>query len=117
MRPKIFDLLFRDDRLFVLEVAPVKTQDLMSSAPAKHEWAVVTRRNVPGYPPHRTDSFPSKSEAIAYYKKVVVETPRVSLGKKSPDPLPSLETYISWLVAEKLYDPVLNPTAEVRPDA
>jgi len=111
MRPKIFDLLFHDDRMFILEIAPVATRDLMSSAPARSEWAVITRRNVPGYPPHRTDAFPTRSEAIEYYKRVVVHTPRVSLGEKPPESPPTLEAYEAWLVAEKLYDPVLNPTA------
>lgn len=113
MRPKILDVLFKDDRLFVLEVSAVTTRILTSNAPEKKEWAVITRRNVPGYPPFRTDSFPTRAEAVNYYKKVVVETPRVSLGNKSPNPPPSLEDYTAWLVAEKLYDPLLNPSADV----
>ena len=117
MRPKIFDLLFKDDHMFVLEVCPITTRNLTSSEPEKYEWAVITRRNVPGYPPHRSDTFPSKKEAIEYYKKVVVETPRVSLGNKSPVPPPTIETYTSWLIAENLYDPLLNPNAPVKPDA
>lgn len=95
MRPKIFDLLFKDDRMFVLEVCPVTTRTSTSSAPEKHEWAVITRRNVPGYPPHRSDTFSTEAEAVEYYKKVVVETPRVSLGNKSSIPLPTLEAYTS----------------------
>jgi len=117
MRPKIFDLLFKDDRMFVLEVCPVTTRSLTSSAPEKQEWAVITRRNVPGYPPHRSDTFPNRGEAIDYYKKVVIETPRVSLGNKSPVPPPTLEAYTSWLVTENLYDPILNPSAPVKSDA
>ena len=117
MRPKIFDLLFKDDRMFVLEVSPVTTRSLTSSAPEKHEWAVITRRNVPGYPPHRSDTFPSRTEAVEYYKNVVVETPRVSLGNKAPAPPPTPEAYTSWLIAENLYDPLLNPNAPVKPDA
>lgn len=117
MRPKILDLLFKDDRMFVLVVCPVTTRNLMSSAPAKQEWAVITRRNVPGYPPRRSDAFSTRAEAIKYYKRVVVETPRVSLGNKSPDPSPTLEEYTSWLLAENLYDPILNPSAPVKSDA
>jgi len=117
MRPKILDLLFKDDRMFVLEVCPVTTRNLTSSATEKQEWAVITRRNVPGYPPHRSDTFSTKAEAIEYFKKVVVETPRISLGNKSPVPPPDLETYKSWLIAENLYDPILNPDAPVKPDA
>ena len=118
-------MLFHDDRMFVLEISPVESRDATSTvldlsgdtSRKPKEWAVVTRRNVPGFPPHRVDPFPTKAEAIAYYKRVVVETPRKSLGEKSPDPLPSLETYIAWLTAEGLFDPILNPTAPRRPDA
>jgi hypothetical protein len=117
MRPKIFDLLFKDDRMFVLEVGSVTTRSLTSKAPEKQEWAVITRRNVRGYPPHRSDTFSTRVEAIEYYKKVVVETPRVSLGNKSPLPPPTLEAYTSWLVEENLYDPILNPGAPVKSDA
>lgn len=116
MRPEIFDHLFKDDRMFVLEVCPVTTRHLTSSEPAKHEWAVITRRNVPGYPPHRSDTFSTKNEAVEFYKKVVVETPRVSLGHKLPTPPPTIEAYTSWLIAENLYDPLLNPSAPVNPD-
>lgn len=117
MRPKIFDLLFQDDRMFVFEVCSVKTQILISSEPEKQEWAVITRRNVPGYPPYRSDNFSTRAEAIDYYKKGVIETPRVSLGSKSPVPPPTLDVYTSWLVAENLYDPILNPDAPIRSDA
>jgi hypothetical protein len=111
MRPKIFDLLFKDDRMFVLEVCPITTSTLASGKPPQKEWGVITRRNVPGYPPYRTDSFPSRSEAVSFYKKIVIETPRVSLGNKSPDPLPTIEEYTRWLLDEGIYDPLLNPEA------
>lgn len=103
--------------MFVLEICPVTMRSLTSSAPEMQEWAVITRRNVPGYPPHRSDTFSSRAEAVEYYKKVVVETPRVSLGNKPPDPLPTLDAYTSWLLAENLYDPILNQSAPVKPDA
>lgn len=111
MRPKIFDLLFQDDRMFVLEVSPVTTSVSTSNDPPKMEWSVIIRRNVPDYPPYRVDSFPTKSEAIEYYKKVVVTTPRVSLGNKSLEPIPTTDEYIRWLIQEGLYDPLLNPDA------
>lgn len=117
MRPKIFDLLFHDDRMFVLEVTPVTSRDGMSTVPEKREWAIVTRRNVPGYPQHRVDSFPTRAEAVAYFKCVVVETPRVSLAEKSPDPLPTIEAYSAWLVVQNLHDPILNPGAPRQTDA
>lgn len=100
--------------MFVLEVTAVTTRSLISKELKNKKWAVITRRNVPGYPPYRTDTFSTRSEAIDYYKKIVVETPRVSLGNKAPNPPPSLENYQSWLVAEKLYDPLLNPNASVK---
>ena len=113
MRPKIFDLLFKDDRMFVLEVCPITTSTLTSSDRPKKEWGVITRRNVPGYPPYRTESFLSQSEAVSYYKKEVIETPRDSLGNKSPDPLPTIEEYTRWLLDAGLYDPLLNPDASL----
>jgi len=115
MRPLIFDLLFHDDRMFVLEVTAVEASDNESvvMAPelgpeATKEWAVVTRRNVPGYPPIRVDRFPTQDQAVEFYKKTVVSTPRKSLGEKSPEPLPTLRQYTDWLVAKNLFDPVLN---------
>lgn len=126
MRPLIFDMLFHDDRMFVLEISPVESRDATSTVlnlseqtsrtSRPKEWAVVTRRNVPGYPPHRVDHFPTQAEAVTYYKRVVVQTPRKSLGEKSPDPAPTLEVYTAWLAAEDLFDPVLNPTASRRTD-
>jgi len=95
--------------MFVLELTPAETRDGMSSEPPKKVWAVVTRRNVPGYPPHRSDTFPTKAEAVAFYKHVVVETPRVSTGNKTPHPVPTLDDYMRWLVEQNLFDPLLNP--------
>jgi len=120
-------MLFYDDRMFVLEICLVESRDATSTvldisgrnsrASQAKEWAVVTRRNVPGYPPHRVDHFPTKAEAVAYYKRVVVQTPRKSLGEKSPDPVPTLEAYTAWLAEQELFDPILNPRASRRTDA
>ena len=110
MRPRIFDLLFHDDRMFVLEVSRSQVTDSRSGGRPRMAWSVVTRRNVPGYPPTRVDDFPTRAEAVVYYQKVAIETPRVSLGEKPPAPLPSLDEYRSWLVAEDLFDPILNPS-------
>ena len=117
MRPKIFDLLFKDDRMFVFELSRATTRSLTASTHEKREWAVITRRNVPGYQPHRSDTFATRAEALDYYKNVVVETPRVSLGNKSPIPAPTLDDYTAWLLAANLYDPILNPDAPVNSDA
>ena len=115
MRPLIFDLLFHDDRMFVLEVTPVESGDSESVVLAESlrpdatkEWAVVTRRNVPGYPPVRVDRFPSQVQAVEFYKTTIVSTPRKSLGEQSPDPTPTLRQFTEWLAQENLFDPVLN---------
>lgn len=107
-------MLFHDDRMFVLEVAPVTTRELTSNEREKQQWAVITRRNVPGYPPFRSDSFSTRAEAVEFYKQMVVETPRASLGSQSPTPTPSLNEYQSWLRIENLYDPLLNPDAPIK---
>lgn len=126
MRPKLFDVLFHDDRMYVLEIcrasqSPPDANGLVSTqlggihhagAGSKRIWALVTRRNVPGYPPTRSDSFDSYSDAVDYYKTVVVTTPRVSLGERPPEPAPTLQQYVDWLKSEKLYDPLLNPEAK-----
>ena len=57
MRPKIFEMLFNDDRMFVLELSPVTTRPLTSDEPVRNEWVVITCRNVLGYPPFRSDTF------------------------------------------------------------
>ena len=114
MRPLILDLLFNDDRAFVLGISRSTVGDPMSTDAPQWVWSIITRRNVPGYPPVKANWFSSHAEALAYYRKVVVETPRVSLGRKSPEPAPSLDAYQAWLIAEDLFDPVLNPTASVR---
>ena len=91
---------FHDDRMFVLQVAPVTlSRDIGSCSLPKtsKRWAVITRRNVPGYPPSRTDDFHSREEAVAYLKKVAPQTPRVSLGGKSPDPPLSWDGFQDWL--------------------
>jgi hypothetical protein len=110
MRPKIFDLLYRDDRVLVLEVVPVTTR---SSRGVEDRWAVIARRNVPGYPPFRSDDFETKEEATDFFNKVIVETPRVSLKNKPSNPLPTLDEFTAWLIEENLYDPILNPDASV----
>jgi len=101
--------------MFVLEVTPVESGDNESVVlaaslrpEATKEWAVVTRRNVPGYPPSRVDRFPSRGQAIEFYKTTIVSTPRRSLGEKSPDPVPTLQQYTEWLVQGNMFDPVLN---------
>ncbi len=91
---------FLDDRMYVLEVARLTPLSAglhpnPRTTPAK--WSVITRRNVRGYPPTRTDDFDSYEEAVEYLKKVAPETPRVSLGKQCPAPPPSWDEFQDWL--------------------
>lgn len=79
MKPEIFNYLFYDDRQFIMEITKV-------TANGESKWAVITRRNVPGYPPFRVDKFDTREKALVYYIEVVVDTPLTSLGGKSPSP-------------------------------
>ena len=90
-----------DDRLYRLEV-------VAWGSPKERPWAMVTLHNVYGRIPARQDYFATREEALEYSLQVVVETPRVSLGSTTPDPLPSIEEYTEWLKAENLHDQVLN---------
>jgi hypothetical protein len=126
----MYDLFYNDDRMYVLEISqavvsrPDKDGVVMSVISTKgttvagrgdrRAWVLITRRNVRGYPPVRQNEFGSVGEALAYYKKVVVTTPRLSLGKCSPDPTPTLEEYTAWLKSESISDPVLNPSTDGR---
>ena len=72
-------------------------------------WTVVTQRNSGSYPYYRVDDFASQSEAVAYLKRVEPRTPRVSLGGKASDPLPSWEEYQAWLKNSNLRPSYLEP--------
>ena len=100
MRPLIFDMLFNDDRKFVMEISRVTVN-------GEPKWAVITRRNVPDYPAFRSDNFETKEEALEYYKSVVVETPLTSLNGQSPNPRKSIEEYKQWLIEKGLQDDYL----------
>jgi hypothetical protein len=97
--------VLEDDRVFRLEVVP------WDPAVKERAWAVVTIHNVRGRIPARQDYFSTREDALEYYLKIVVETPRASLGDHSPDPLPSIEQYTAWLKTQNLHDPVLNNIA------
>ncbi len=86
-----------DDRMFVLEVSRVTSRSLTTTEADRKMWAVITKRNVMGYPPYSTSSFDTMAEAVDYLKKVVPSTPRVSLGGQSPYPPISYEEYQAWL--------------------
>jgi len=117
MRQRIFDMLFKDDRMVVFELAPDITQRLSPSASGSRDWAVIARRNVPGFPVESVVTFADRDAALAHYRRAVVDTPRLSLGGRSPAQPPSLEAYTLWLISNQLHDPVLNPNAPARFDS
>lgn len=138
MWTRLVDRLFKDDRLTVLELAP-DTLDRLTWRSASHGpggpaadgqdgqgpwkgsfawptrtvWAVLTRRNVQGYPIESSAPFASREAALEHYREQVVRTARQSLGRRAPSPLPSLGAYTEWLVANGFHDPVLNPSGRL----
>jgi hypothetical protein len=117
MQQRVFDMLFKDDRMVVLELAPDTADRLSGSGARSDRWAVITRRNVPGYPVQAVVSFCSRDEALAHYLRTVVLTPRLSLGGRAPEPASTVEAYGRWLEQNNLHDPVLNPEGPVRFDS
>lgn len=81
---------YLDDRLFILDLTQAKKNGSIV-------WAVITRRNCEGFPPFRSDEFQTKEEAIAFIERIEPQTPRFSLGEKSPEPTPSYSDYCHWL--------------------
>lgn len=82
--------IFNDDRLFILDLQPAKKGKL-------DVWAVVTRWNSSGFSPYKVNDFPTKLEAIQFIKKIEPQTPRISLGGKSPEPVPTYLEYLDLL--------------------
>jgi hypothetical protein len=87
--------LYNDDRLFILDYGIAGEQ-------VEQGWYVVTRRNTQRFPPFRVDRFASESEVIDFIKRVEPETPRISLGGKSPSPMPSYDEHLKWLKDNRL---------------
>lgn len=85
--------LYKDDRLFILDLQ-------LSTKNNENVWAVITRRNVEGFPPFRVDDFPTKEVAISFIEKIEPETPRISLSGKAPMPPLPYEEYITSLRKE-----------------
>ena len=96
---------YYDDRMFVLEVTPVTTESLTSAEPKKNQWAVITRRNVLGYPPYRCDNFETEAAAMAYARSVEPSTPRLSLNGSSPIPTLTYKEHLEWMKAQGIDDP------------
>ena len=99
--------VYRDDRMFVLHVAPCTVRDLSDELidttvhhekqlPAGHLWCLITYRNTERYPATRVDHFQTREEAEAYRRSVEPGVPRVSLRGQSPQPEPSYEEFLRW---------------------
>lgn len=102
--PYVFEgEVYNDDRLFVLYIAKCTVDDgkietivYHESAPADHLWCLVTYRNTERYPVFRVDHFASREEAGQYQQSVEASVPRISLGGKSPRPVPDYEDFVQW---------------------
>jgi hypothetical protein len=87
--------LYLDDRLFILDLQQAKKD-------GQDVWAIVTRRNVKGFPPRRSDTFQTKNEAVQYLKQVEPSVPRISLSGKSPSTPISYKEYVIWCKSKKI---------------
>jgi len=86
---------YLDDRMFVVGIESVDASAGRDVAPLL--WALVTRRNVPGYALFRQRVFASREQAIAVLRQLAPRTPRLSLHGLSPVPAPTYEQYNAWL--------------------
>jgi hypothetical protein len=89
---------YLDDRMFVLDIEPVDA----GADDAPFQWAVTTRRNVPGYALFRRRVFDTREQAISVLRKLAPRTPRLSLQGLSPVPAPTFEQHNQWLRAQGL---------------
>jgi len=87
--------VYKDDRLFILDLQKARKGQ-------RTVWAVTTRRNIEGFPPFRVDDFASKDEAVAFIERIEPETPRISLGGRSPDRPLVYAKYLATLKSEGL---------------
>lgn len=85
-----------DDRVYIYDISFGLYGSLLS-VERKETWSVIARRNVHRYPPVSIWEFSTYDEAIEYLRKIAPTTPRVSLGKQPPDPVPSWEEYQQWV--------------------
>jgi len=83
LRPLIFGMLINDYRKFVME-------NLRVTLNGEPKCAVITRRNIPDYPPFRNDNFETREDALKYSYEIVPQTPLSSLGGESQNPPISL---------------------------
>jgi hypothetical protein len=104
--------IYKDDRIFILDLTQAKKGN-------NSVWAIITRRNIDGFPPTRTDEFETKEKAIEYIKQIEPTTPRISLNGKSPKVPLSYENYCNKLMkqgipsAMEIYDLNINTKREI----
>jgi hypothetical protein len=103
---------YRDDRMYVMRIASNFTKDADGAVtvPMRVESVIdlskpvvlITYRNTPNLPAVRVDDFPSGREALDYIMRVEPTCPRVSLGKRPPEPTPTWQEHLDWLRAQGL---------------
>jgi len=96
---------YRDDRMYVLYVCrctkekqpnQVVTTIYHEDAPSDSKWCLVTYRNINRYTATRVDDFETEKEATAYMRQVEPQTPLISQGGRSRNPLPTYEEFVRW---------------------
>lgn len=85
-----------DDRVYLYEISRGLSGSVLE-VERKETWYVVSRRNVHRYPLVGIAEFGTYAEALEFLRKVAPATPRVSLGHRPPDPVPSWEEYQEWV--------------------
>ncbi len=101
--------IYRDDRIFVMSIAPAKDSD------GKACWNLVTYRNSMSLPPVRNDFFTTEIELMEYIKKWEPTTPLISNDEK-PLEIPNnincddidaiWRHYNEWLIERNLFSAV-----------
>jgi hypothetical protein len=103
---------YRDDRMYVMRMCSdfTKLKDGTISVSMTNEEPfdtsgpimLITYRNTYNLPAFRTDEFKSYAEAIIYIHRIEPTCPRLSLGSKSPNPIPTWEAHLDWLHSQGL---------------
>lgn len=85
-----------DDRVYGYEITYGLSESLLTGE-TRQNWAVISRRNVHRYPPVGIVEFETRAQAEDFLRRVSPSTPRVSLGLRPPNPIPSWEEYSAWV--------------------
>lgn len=86
---KFNDEIYRDDRMFVLNLS-------LGNVNNKTKYIIMTYRNIPQLPAVRHDHFYTQEEAINYIKKVEPSVPLTSLNRKPLDIPKDLDRWEYW---------------------